>query len=151
MSTERAFWAAIGADPRDKLPRLVYADWLAENCYHLTEEAVRLTIDLYPEPRAWDGWLPTLSTRDLPRVEGWYWVRVNARVANSPVNRHFAVARSVWDALPGKARWLWYKRSATPAEAFGRLWNAWLAVHHPDARIDVLDRVNLFDAETAGR
>lgn len=29
--TEAAFWAAVGANPGDRLPRLVFADWLEEN------------------------------------------------------------------------------------------------------------------------
>ena len=34
MTEEDAFWAAIGSNPADSLPRLVFADWLDENPRH---------------------------------------------------------------------------------------------------------------------
>lgn len=149
---EAAFWRAIVADPRDRLPRHVYADWLAEHGRYLLEEAVRATIEKHPQPRTFHEWDDALYTHQThPQLDGWYWVSLRGLMSGRTYNRHFTIAHDVWDAIRAYSshRWLWYKRLNTAQAAFAALWDAHVTVHHPGELVSCLDPASIF-AEGGG-
>jgi uncharacterized protein (TIGR02996 family) len=67
MPADHHFLAAIAADPHDRLPRLVYADWLDERD-DPRGELVRLEDGLLDIPPADDRYWELRARRNAPRA-----------------------------------------------------------------------------------